>query len=429
YIQNGNLNNYFSGIGNVSTGINGFFYRYVYTSPLGTQTWNNTSLPITTGDIVTNKLVLSATANVINDDDSGYNTYNGTNIWAVDNLTRDIHVWQTGVNSFFATVSDVGTANIIAGRESPGNVIAVEPFNGTATIRGQQNVTFNADSVSADAPVGGSAISYNMNGASGTGTYFNDGLSQYFPGMTSVAAGVNGFTYTYVYNGPTGTQTWVNSGSVPQANSGDIVTNKLIINSNFVVKGDEDTGLKGYWALDNYTKTLRVWQIGATNYTINSTYSGTWCTFAGALSPESGIAEPNDGCGPIQGGYNATLNTAVPLNASANTIGSLGTFNYGGTQKDILLGTYSNNQVGNTNTFDWIQHYFPGADESKFSENPWGWTYTYNAAPFATQTWVNAGTGSSGDIVTNKLVLFGTSRILNDPDSGNHGYWALDNLT
>ena len=92
-------------------------------------------------------LVFNGTANVINDADSGYNTYNGNNIWAIDSLTRTIKVWQISTNRFFANVSDVGTANIIAGHASPGNAIAIEPFNGFSTITGAQNVVFTANAV------------------------------------------------------------------------------------------------------------------------------------------------------------------------------------------------------------------------------------------------------------------------------------------
>ncbi len=198
-----------------------------------------------------------------------------------------------------------------------------------------------------------------------------------------------------------------------------------IINVTMTVKNDEDTGLVGYWALDNYTKHVTVWQTDANTYAANVTYLGMWHTFNGALSPQNGIIEPDNGTGTLQGSYTATFNTPT-FNSMANTIGNLGTFDFGGTVNDILLGTYSSNQIGNQNPFDWVGYYFPGY--TNFVQPTWSWTYTNNTYHFYGNQWVNSYAGNSGDIITGPTIKV-TYNVRNDSDSRYSGYWALDNYT
>ena len=200
----------------------------------------------------------------------------------------------------------------------------------------------------------------------------------------------------------------------------------LVVNSSYTVRNDEDTGFTGYWALDNYVKNLKIWQTGPITYTVNAIYTGTWCTFAGAQSPQSGSTEPKDGCGMLNGGYDAQLVTYASFNSLAINNGNIGTFNYGGSKADIVKDTYSN-QAGNLNSsFDWINYYFSGANEHNFTYNnngnAWSWTYANSTYP-GWDSWVNAGSGSSGDITTPLIKV--TYQVRNDSDSGNSGYWGL----
>ncbi len=271
---------------------------WVGVGPLGSSGSVSASIPINP------KLVFYGIANVINDADSGYNPYNGNNIWAVDSLTRTIKVWQTGVNSFFADVSDVGTANVIAGQMSPGSKAVVEPVSGLATITGKQNVAFTADSASQDAPLFGSPISvYDMQMNSGTGYYFSNGaISEYFPGISNVQSGYNGFNYRYVYNGIYGgTQTWVDSNLVSRENSDDIVVPIPVVIS----------GKSAYDAGQQITLTATVTDYGS------SVISYQWY---------------NDGKA-IDGATSATYTAAA---------GTAGTFNY------YVSVTDSNNALGNS---------------------------------------------------------------------------------
>ena len=173
------------------------------------------------------------------------------------------------------------------------------------------------------------------------------------------------------------------------------------VHVSFVVHNDEDTGLVGYWALDNYTKTVTLWNIGGGVYAVNVTYSGTWCTFAGAKSPSAGTIEPTNECGLMTGGYDGTLTpgSGVNLNSSAPKSGTVGggVFNFGGSEADILKQTYGL-QSGDpaADLFSWTAYYFPGTSASIANE-VWGWTYT---APNGGGQWINQVAGNTGDIVT-----------------------------
>jgi hypothetical protein len=182
-----------------------------------------------------------------------------------------------------------------------------------------------------------------------------------------------------------------------------------VVNVTMNVKNDEDTGLFGYWALDNYTKHVTVWQTDANTYTANVTYLGTWHTFKGALSPANGLVEPDNGVGTIQGSYNAII-TASSFNTMANAIGNLGTFDFGGTTSDIPLGTYSN-QAGNTNPFDWVPYYFP--EYTNFVQPAWSWTYTNSTYHSGGNQWINSNAGNSGDIITGPTIKV-TYNVRND---------------
>jgi len=164
-----------------------------------------------------------------------------------------------------------------------------------------------------------------------------------------------------------------------------------VLNVCYNVVNDEDSGFVGYWALDNYAKTVQVWQDpnNPTNFYAIATYCGTWQTFKGALSPENGVTEGADAIGPFQGGYFASFTYTGTVTPAW---GYIGFHDFGGTKADILLGTYGNGQTGATNVFDVYAKYFPSYSNWYYFN--WGWTYTYGK-----QTWVNAATGSYGDIV------------------------------
>ncbi len=181
---------------------------------------------------------------------------------------------------------------------------------------------------------------------------------------------------------------------------------QTIKNVTMSVTNDEDSGNVGYWALDNYTKNINV--TGPTNfdsggsYSATLTYTGTWQTFQGALSPGFGVPEGADASGPFSGGYTATFD------ATSSTLpdsGSLGSFDFGGTKSDILLGTYGNQTGDSGSIYDWVSSNFSGV--TNWAVPTWGWTYTYG-----NQSWVNASSGNSGDIQVQPVPEPGTLSML-----------------
>ena len=94
----------------------------------------------------------------------------------------------------------------------------------------------------------------------------------------------------------------------------------------------------------------------------------------------------------FQGGYAGTFTGTLMSNPACPTHGFNGTFDFGGTQSDVLLGTYSHQTGDSGPLFDWTTVYF--SSFSNFAYNR-GWTYHYQS-----QTWNNFYYGSSGDIVT-----------------------------
>lgn len=162
----------------------------------------------------------------------------------------------------------------------------------------------------------------------------------------------------------------------------------LVLNIKHKVTNDEDSGNAGYWALDNYNKHIKVWQLLDGTFYVVVKYEGKWNTFKGALSPGAGVAESKDASGEFEGGYTATF-TATSFTSK---FGNIGTKDYGGSKADVLLGTYGAGQTGPTTPFSWLSTYFTGA--ASFNYLHWGWTYEYKH-----QKWVNFDTGTTGDIV------------------------------
>ena len=222
-------------------------------------------------------------------------------------------------------------------------------------------------------------------------------------------------------------------------------TPKLDMSVNANVINDEDSGLDGYWAMDNFTRVIDVWQTGASNYTINFTDFGTSSIPANVLSPGKGILEPFSGNAEMNGEqswvvvgtFNSLASPTFPDNGfptAPSTLtgnGSIGTYNAMGTTADLLKQTYAkqNGGLGSvSNSIAFVNSYFSNVISE---EQPgFNYTYTYNS-PLGVQKWIDTSNTkiSPGDIVTNKLVLNVTEPIVNNPDSGYHGYWALDNFS
>jgi len=181
---------------------------------------------------------------------------------------------------------------------------------------------------------------------------------------------------------------FTNNGWVPQGS-------KLVLNIVHKVTNDEDSGIFGYWALDSYNRHIQVWQdhIEPTMFYAVARYDGRWQTFAGALSPGAGVPQSIDAFGTFHGGYLATFTaTEMISDPDYKQFGNIGTFDYGGTEDDVLLGNYGAGQTGPATPWNWLDAYFIGS--SGFTQTRWGWTYNYRS-----QTWNNFDYGTTGDIV------------------------------
>lgn len=195
---------------------------------------------------------------------------------------------------------------------------------------------------------------------------------------------------------------------------------KKVLTISWLVVNDEDSGFAGYWALDTYTVSLGVWSVGAGTYKggyyFEVNYKGIFQVPQGAKSPGETGTTPNAvtelaaGYGTLAGGEWGYITSAETFEPSTPLAGSLGTYNYGGTTSDLLLGTYGNGQVGDASEFNWYTAEFSPADPSNanfaFGDggNAWGFVYTLNplfTAPSGSiNEWCNFGAGDAGDIVT-----------------------------
>lgn len=174
---------------------------------------------------------------------------------------------------------------------------------------------------------------------------------------------------------------------------------KLVINVTYEVINDEDFGWGSwYWALTNYMVRVQVWQLPDGSYFALKTYTGSFFVPQGALSPNVGTAEPENGHGRLDSYYTVsftgTLNTALQLR------GFIGTKDFGGSIDDILLGTGGS---GAPNGFNWIAEYFPGYANRVFLTDVW--TYKLCDGKDATarnmiQTVYSGPPTIEGDIIT-----------------------------
>ncbi len=151
-------------------------------------------------------------------------------------------------------------------------------------------------------------------------------------------------------------------------------TGKPIINVTYKVVNNVDSGFHGDWAIDNYNKSIKVWNQGEKKYCGIVKYEGQFVT-TGLLSPQNGNYLGAGIKGTFEGGYQANFNgTFTP---TIKTNGNLPLVDY-------LIGG-----------FDWVSKYFTGNTE--FIQSYWAWNYHAGN----NGSWVNASTGSFGDILGN----------------------------
>jgi hypothetical protein len=187
------------------------------------------------------------------------------------------------------------------------------------------------------------------------------------------------------------------------------VKGNLLINITEKVVNDGDSGQAGnYWALDAFTRTIKVWNLGSDSYCAVVNYNGTFAAQAGQKSPgtttTTGGTLTGDEVGTIKGGYVAQITGPLDVTDPGNWP-LVGKVNLGNPvdYQCLIANDGSENCPG---FVDWTTKYFDtGNANFTFGENPWGWTYvghdksTAPDAGAADGVWHNAITGNSGDIL------------------------------
>lgn len=149
------------------------------------------------------------------------------------------------------------------------------------------------------------------------------------------------------------------------------------------VTGDIDSGFNGGWAVDTYTRTIKLWEVEEGTYCAVVRYSGTFDAIPGKTSPGEGPSEELDGDenGNMQGGYRAIIEGQLIADPELPTKGTLGHFDYQCTDVGVC-----------PDAINWVDQYFDGG--YTFEYQFWGWIYRAGRHGI----WVNASTGSSGNI-------------------------------
>jgi|GEM_PF-1216902 len=181
------------------------------------------------------------------------------------------------------------------------------------------------------------------------------------------------------------------------------VTEKII--------NDADSGNTNYWALDAYTRTIDVWNVGSDQYCATVTYNGTFAAVAGQQSPDTTATT-----GGILSGYETgTMKGSAqelitgPLDVSNPSMWPLdGKVNSGKPVNYACTGFSPGTSAGMTCSgySDWVASYFDqSASTYSFSEPLWSFKYVghndkHSAHPGASDgVWIDAYTGESGDIL------------------------------
>ncbi len=176
------------------------------------------------------------------------------------------------------------------------------------------------------------------------------------------------------------------------------VGSPLVVDTTQQITNDVDSGNHGNWALDNYARHIQVWLDADTvSYCAQVDYNGTFHAPAGVLSPQSGGSISSDIDGTMVGGYTKVI-TGV---ATTSPIVIPTTLDYGGTLANISTWTQAllPKAYNGETSANWLDAVFDSGYSSTFINGGAGWLWTYKTDGSDSQSsWINAGTGSSGDI-------------------------------
>ena len=156
----------------------------------------------------------------------------------------------------------------------------------------------------------------------------------------------------------------------------------LVVDAVQKVLNDVDSGTeRNVWALDDYTRHLKVWRLGAHKFCTIVSYEGRFETISGP-SPGGTGTVPNGLIGRFDGGYRMDFNGTLRAHPLHRPRGMIGTFDYRCDASAKCPGsTY------------WITFYFTGVTGDDFDW--WGWLYKSRKYG----TWLNSIDGAKGDIV------------------------------
>ncbi len=165
------------------------------------------------------------------------------------------------------------------------------------------------------------------------------------------------------------------------------------------VQDDTDSGVGSnvyfpsagnYWNVEGYTRHIKAWQTASASADVPATFcaivtyeNGHFDTFYKQTGPAGTGFIGADVNGEMSGGYRATFTGTFAPTGAWVTNGNVGTFDY----NCDLAGNCGPGRV------DWIAQYFPGY--GGFDQPWWGWKYQAGSHG----TWINASTGSSGNIL------------------------------
>ena len=192
-----------------------------------------------------------------------------------------------------------------------------------------------------------------------------------------------------------------------------------IVDISYNVANEEDASMMSwYWALDNYQKTVTVWQTTPGSYVALVSYDGTFSVPAGAASPVAGTIEPTSGSGIDHSCYvfafTGTLNPGSFANGNPlTTTGFQGTVDVGGTVSDIIASYPGGSSSANPGSWDWLSSYFPGTSffggGSSFLYDTWTYTLTSPTAtpPPAPSTFLSETGIYSSDYVSTFPTVIG----------------------
>lgn len=162
------------------------------------------------------------------------------------------------------------------------------------------------------------------------------------------------------------------------------VEGNLVINIVEKVLNSPDGAADSHiWAMDNYTRLIKVWPTGVNTWCATVKYEGEFNAAPGVVSPGGTNIIGVGVQGTLKGGYNATFTG----NLISPVFGDVGTTDYQCKIDDLSLCRYEN----------WVDKYF--LNSAEFSR-PWiGWIYNANNNH---GSWLNegsdAGLETTGDI-------------------------------